>query len=213
MRIISLNANGIRGAILLESGVYDIHGVIRLNVAGLVLKGKGQGTNPASNTILRAVGNSPSKRSVIIVGTDDHEKWQEAVPGTRTKITSAFLPAGTRSLEVEDLSPFEVGDQVIVFHPSTEKWLASINYGDTDSDDPWEPGQVDILYNRTIQSISMEEQKIVLDVPVYDHLNNSLSQAEMAGKISSCHSLRNGQLSPFFQGTKSQKYFIFRAEG
>jgi Secretion system C-terminal sorting domain len=176
---IPLNANGIRGTILLESGVYDIHGVIRLNVAGLVLSGKGQGADPASNTILRAVGNSPSKRALIIVGTDDHEKWKEAIPGTRTKITSSFLPAGTRSLEVEDLSPFQVGDQVIVFQPSTEDWLASINYGDTDSDDPWEPGQVDILYNRTIQSISEEEQKIILSVPIYDHLDRSLAQAEI----------------------------------
>lgn len=174
-----LGTDGIRGAVLLESGLYEIHGVIHLDVAGVVLRGVGEGDDSAENTILKAIGNSPSKRSLIIVGTDDHEKWEEEVSGTRTNIMNPFVPAGSRSLIVEDVNPFNVGDQVIVFHPSTESWLASVNYGDTDSDDPWEPGQVDILYNRIIKGISEEEQKVILDVPIYDHLDNSLAQAEI----------------------------------
>ncbi|MFK7807800.1 MAG: T9SS type A sorting domain-containing protein [Saprospiraceae bacterium] len=175
----TLNANGIRGGVLLESGLYEIHGVIHLDAAGVVLRGVGEGDSPEANTILKAIGNSPSKRTLIVIGTEDHEDWEEEVSGTRRNIISSFLPAGSRSLQVEDLNPYEVGDQIIVFHPSTEDWLESINYGDTDSDDPWEPGQVDILYNRTIKAISTEEQKIILDVPIYDHIDNSLAQAEI----------------------------------
>jgi hypothetical protein len=179
MATLPLGANGIRGALLLEEGMYEVKGVLRIDAAGIVLRGVGEGNDPTVNTVLEATGNSPTKRSLIVVGTEEHDEWEESVVGTRTNITSSFLPAGARSLEVEDVSPFQVGDQVIVFHPSTDKWLASINYGDTDSDDDWEPGEIDILYNRTIKAISPEENKIILDVPIYDHLDNDLAQAEI----------------------------------
>jgi len=139
------DANGIRGAILLEEGWYEVKGVIELEAPGIVLRGVGEGDDPDENTVLEAKGNSPSKRSLIVVGTEDHEEWGEEVPGTRTNIVSSFLPAGSRSLEVEDISLFEVGDPVIVFHPSTSDWLASVNFGDTASDDPWESGPTIIL--------------------------------------------------------------------
>ena len=174
-----LNAQGFRGAVLLQSGVYEVDGILSLHTDGVVLRGVGDGSTDSGNTILKAVGNSPDERALIVVGTEDHEEWEDAVSGTRTDITSSFLPAGSRSLEVADLSPFEVGDQIMVFHPSTSAWLASINYGDTDSDDPWEPGQIDIYYNRYIKAIHPAENKIELDVPIYDHFDNSLAQSEI----------------------------------
>ncbi len=173
----SPDADGFRGAILLKSGTYEINGTLRIHTGGIVLRGITDPDNPDNNTLLVATGDDPDKRSVIIVGTTDHDKWKEAVPGTTTAITSPFLPAGSRSLEVAGVDAFEKGDQVIVHHPSTDGWLASVNYGDTASDDPWSSGDIDILYNRYIDDIYPEQNKIVLDAPIYDHFDNSLSEA------------------------------------
>jgi hypothetical protein len=68
---------------------------------------------------------------------------------------------------------------VIVYHPSTDAWLASINYGDTDSDAPWAPGEIDIYYNRYITAINATEGKVTLDAPIHDHFDASLAQSEI----------------------------------
>lgn len=174
-----LNANGIRGALLLEPGVYEVRGVVTIRQSGIVLRGSGEGENPDSNTIIKAPGNSPSGRSVVRAGYASGVSWSGAVPGSRSQITSEFVPAGSRSLEVSAPELYHVGDQVIIYQPSTRAWLESVHFGDTDVDDPWAPGEIDIYYNRYITAVNVAEHKITLDVPIYDHLDRSLAQSEI----------------------------------
>ena len=64
-----LGSDGFRGAVLLQAGEYEVAGTIRLNHAGVVLRGVGDGANLGNNTVLRAVGNTPADRPVIVVGS------------------------------------------------------------------------------------------------------------------------------------------------
>ena len=173
------NENGIRGAVLLEAGRYEIAGVLSIRESGVVLRGVGQGEDPATNTVLSGTGNEPVERDLIRMGDAPGVNWNSSFPGTRSVVTSAFLPAGSRSLKVAAPELYSEGDVVIVYQPSTAAWLASINFGDTAGDAPWAPGEIDLFFKRTVVAVDFSESKITLDVPVFDRLERSLSEAEV----------------------------------
>ena len=171
-----LDSNGIRGALLLEAGIYRISDRITIKESGIVLRGVGQGADSTNSTILVATGTD--ERSLLQVGyaSNVNNSWKTPI-AAGTVVTNPFVPAGSRTIQVEDPSIFNVGDNIIITHPSTDEWLASINYGDTDVDDPWVPGTIDMYFNRVIRAINLDEKKITIDVPIYDHFDLALAQA------------------------------------
>lgn len=175
--LLPLDSEGFRGALLLSAGTYEIRGQVVIRNSGIVVRGVGDEADPTSNTILKATGNTPAGRDVIVVGNTSGVNWTGQVAGTRSTVTSSFIPTGSRSLQIDHPERFQVGDNVIVFQTSTNAWLASINYGDTDTDDPWAPGQIDLYFNRYITDIDLTDHKIKLDAPLYDELDRSLGEA------------------------------------
>ncbi len=173
------DSNGIRGALLLNAGIYRVAGSLILSHSGLVLRGVGQEDDSTHNSIIVGTGNTPELRDVIKIGGASGYSWTKRITGSTSSVTNDFVPAGSRTLHVENPNLFQVGDNVIVYHPSTDGWLASIDYGSTDSDDPWKVGDLDLYFNRSIIAIHQEEGKIELDVPIYDHLDLSLSETEI----------------------------------
>lgn len=178
------DGNGFRGALLLEAGEYGMSGTLRLDASGVVLRGVGDGEDPATNTILRATGNWPPQRTVLIAGGGSETKWPGMVPGTKTDIVSDFVPVGARTFEVADAAPFAVGDNMIIYHPCTEAWLAAIDFGGTHSNEtgaepsvdvPWEVDSQPLVFNRNIEEIS--GNAITIDAPVFNHLDRSLAQS------------------------------------
>lgn len=170
-----LDENGFRGAILLKSGLYPVHGTLYIRHSGVVLRGSGEISKSESYTTIQGMGNSPEQRTLIVIGSNGESSWDDEVPGSRVAITSEYVPAGSRTFEVEDASKFSVGDNVVIRHPSTEKWLAAVNFGDTATDGPWVPGDLDMVFNRFITQI--EGNKIKVATPLYHELDRSLTQA------------------------------------
>lgn len=177
-------SDGFRGALLLTAGRYEIRGTINFGVDGVVLRGIGDGDDPATNTILWATGNSPNQRTVLIAGGGAATKWREEVPNTRTNITSDSVLVGDNVFEVEDASKFSIGDNVIIYHPCTAEWLAAIDSGGTfwylpgaepGVDLPWEVGSQPIVFNRFTTEI--QGNSITIDAPVFNHLIKSISQS------------------------------------
>ncbi|MEL7159320.1 MAG: peptidoglycan-binding protein, partial [Bacteroidota bacterium] len=174
------DANGYRGALLLEAGVYDVSGQLFIRESGMVLRGVGQAETSADNTIIRGLGNTPERRNLIVMGPiSSAPNWAAAVTGTESIVTAPFTPNGSRTLEVAAAELYREGDNVVVFHPSTEDWLRSIDFGATASDDPWRVGDLDMFYNRYVTEVNIPESKIILDAPIYDHLDRSLAQARV----------------------------------
>ncbi|MEM8524764.1 MAG: T9SS type A sorting domain-containing protein [Bacteroidota bacterium] len=170
-----LDANGFRGHLILEAGVYEIAGTIRIPSSGIVLAGVGNQLDSSSNTILRAIGNTPDQRDVLIMGHPNSKSWKSVLPQFQIAITNEFLAVNSRSIQVADLNQFQIGQTVIIRMFSTQKWLDSINGGDTDSDEPWKVGDIDRYYQRKVIAIDTLEQKLILDVPIYDHFDNELT--------------------------------------
>jgi hypothetical protein len=164
---------GLRGAVLLEAGTYPVAGTIRLNRDGVVLRGVGDEADPRTNTVIRAVGNVPEHRDVLVVGGGGSTQWRGEVPGTRTSVTSDVVEVGARSFEVADAGALSPGDSLILVHPCTPEWLSAIDHGATGEDDPWTVDSQPILYNRRITSI--RRHRVSVDVPLFNHLRRDLS--------------------------------------
>ncbi len=169
------DSNGFRGAVLLEAGQYPVSGQIFIDTDGVVLRGIGDGRDTQDSTVIFGTGNIPNQRDLIVIGGGSETRWADDAPNTRQNITSDFVQIGSRSMDVEDGSTYNVGDNIIIFHPCTAEWLAAIDGGGTDDDPNWSVGQYPIVYNRYITDIS--ENTITVDAPVYNHLDRNLAQS------------------------------------
>lgn len=193
-----LDQNGHRGALLLGPGNYPVHGTVYVNKSGVIVRGSGDGVDPATNTIIRGVGNTPNRRTLFVIGTNNKTGFGGRVSGTTQNITSEYIPVGSRTVTVADGSTYSVGDNIVIKHPSTDAWLAAINYGDVEGDDPWNPGEIDMIFNRYITHI--DGNKIKFDTPLYHEIDKSLSQAFLyvyngSSQISEC-------------GIESMRFFV-----
>ena len=182
--IMPADSSGIRGALLLKAGEYEVRGTIKLNFDGVIIRGVGDGNDPLSNTIIKATGNSPSKRSVLVAGGGGTSKWADSESGSQTNIISDTVFIGERKFRVANPSLYNVGDNIIIVHPCTNEWLAAIDYGGTFSDSigaepgvdlPWAEGSQKLVFNRYIRAINGDT--ITIDAPVFNHLVRSLSQS------------------------------------
>ncbi|MBV8659968.1 MAG: hypothetical protein JO142_19280, partial [Burkholderiales bacterium] len=107
--------NGLRGAVLLSPGVFQIPAPINLPASGVVLRGSGSGAN---GTVLQGVG---AGHLMIQVGNTNASVT--AVGSTSTTITDAYLPSGSSSFHVADTSKVQVGEPVWVRRRATSAWI------------------------------------------------------------------------------------------
>ncbi|MEL6624370.1 MAG: T9SS type A sorting domain-containing protein [Bacteroidota bacterium] len=165
--------NGYRGALLLDTGIYEIHGILYIETDGVVLRGSGHGADPSTNTVLIGVGNVPDQRTLIMAGGGTETVWEGRVPNTATFITTDTVFVGDYQVKVERPDFFAPGDHVVVNHPCTNEWLQAIDNGGAVNDGPWTFGSQPLIFNRRIVDIT--DSVLTLDVPLYNTLNRSLS--------------------------------------
>src|SRR5690625_4106278 len=101
----------------------------------------GDGEDPSRNTILEV--SMSVKGTVLQIGSKNLN-WYRRRPDSSTESTSPFLPVGSRVFTVSEPNKYEVGDQVVIRHFSTEEWLGSIEFGGTASSEGWESGYIEI---------------------------------------------------------------------
>ncbi len=178
------DANGMRGALLLTAGRYEVQGTLRITKGGIVLRGAGDDADPALNTVLVGVGDTPHQRTMILAGGGTSSRWKEQVSGTKTDIVSDTVFVGQRRFRVNNPAPFAAGDNVVLYHPCTDAWLAAIDYGgphetepgaEPGVDLPWAVNSQPIAYNRYITGISGDT--VTIDAPVFTTFVRSLSQS------------------------------------
>ncbi len=180
------------GAVLLQPGdYYDVSGPIYVNRDGLVLRGVVDSAFPddeTKSTIIRSTATNPTlpdqERTVLVVGGGNiAAPWPEnpdTVLYPQSNITTSFIPVGSRCFEVADASGFSVGDNIIVTHPSTTEWITAVDEGGVVNDPPWQPTtstapREQFFFNRYITNI--DGNVITIDVPLYNHMDLSLSQS------------------------------------
>ncbi|MEO0469915.1 MAG: T9SS type A sorting domain-containing protein [Bacteroidota bacterium] len=167
------DTDGYRGAVLLDTGRYEIQGTLTISANGVVLRGSGNGADPSMNTVLAGVGNVPSKRTILVVGGGTDTRWEGRVPNTSSFLTSEIVYVGDRQIRVEHPEYYAAGDNVVINHPCTNEWLQAIDDGGVVADNAWTFGSQPLTFNRRI--VSIDDSTLTLDVPLYNTLNKSLS--------------------------------------
>ena len=168
------DSNGIRGAVLLEKGRYEVYGSLKINSSGVILRGSGMDEN---GTVLMALGKD-RKTLISIAGKND----KELKPGVA--IIDAYVPVNAKRIRVSASHSFKAGDMVIVHRPCTQKWIQKLgmdNLGGESRWLRWKPGERVLNWYRTV--VSVEGNTLSLDAPITTALDTSYG----GGTVAACH--------------------------
>lgn len=149
------DANGFRGAVLLQAGTYEVDGTLVIDKSGVVLRGVGQGI---SGTIIKATKRAQHN----LIEINGAGSGMPEVAGTRKKITTDYVPTGTTTFEVESATGFTVGDNIAVYRVPNQAWIDLLDmaqYG-------WTPGGYDINFERKL--VAVNGNVVTLNAPVVD---------------------------------------------
>jgi len=133
----SPDENGFRGALLLKKGIYKVSGKLTISNSGIVLRGEG---NDTEGTIIIATGydDFKYKRTLISIGSKSNplepntshkfpdNKRISLIERSEQAIVDDYVPIGSNSFEVASTSDYKPGDKIVVYRPSTKKWISSI---------------------------------------------------------------------------------------
>ena len=167
------DASGMRGAVLLKKGRYEIGGALRIAASGIVLRGEGQG---AEATVLIATGTD--RRTLIeIAGRSNRET------GVRRAVTDGYVPVGAMKFRVANPIGLRAGDRVFIERPSPKEWIELIGMGDARRRlrIVWRPGTVNVVWDRVIADVSGDE--VTLDAPLTTALEQALGGATVAAYV------------------------------
>jgi hypothetical protein len=175
--------NGVRGALLLEPGMYTTTRTLNITASGVVLRGSGTGAN---GTIIDLTNLSH-------VFLDIHGAGKRTVSGPVTRITDSYVPSGARNFAVNDASTFKVGDTVLIGRPVTAAWIHFMGM-DTlvrnGAPETWIAAGTVQYWERTIAALA--GNKVTLDIPISDSLDAqyvnppgaSMQKVTIEGRIS-----------------------------
>jgi len=162
------DAEGLRGAVLLEAGTHLVFGAIRLHTSGVVLRGSGF---MANGTVLKGMGTT-RETLVRMLGKDD------AVLSAKREIRDTYVPVNGFSVEISGTSDFKPGDAVVVRRPSTAGWIAALgtgHFGGGLTSLGWKPGTRDVVWHRQVERI--DGSRLVLDAPLTTALDTAYGRA------------------------------------
>ena len=158
--------DGLRGAVLLAPGEYQLDGQLVISTSGIVLRGVGA---TAAGSKLIATGLD--RRTLIrVAGVDDR---QNATNRATRQVIDAYVPVGAATLELDSTDGLSIGDAVVVTRPSTADWVKQL--GADAFGVGWRTGSRDIRWERTI--VAIDGQRITLDAPVTTAIDATLGGA------------------------------------
>ncbi len=151
------DAQGLRGAVELAPGAFQIAGQLKIQQSGVVLRGAGAGEQ---GTVLVATGTD--RRALIEVAGADRRLSLEG----RYALASPYVPVGAHRIRLAGAPAWPAGTRVTVHRPGTAAWIASVGMDDAPGRQPyqWKQGSVDVRWDRRVVSVNGAE--VVLDAPV-----------------------------------------------
>ncbi len=157
------DANGLRGAVLLNAGVYRIGSGLTLP-SGVVLRGAGQDSVGGTTLIATGTGNM-----ITIGAAGSHIASRNAA--SRQTLLDSYIPVGSTQLRIANPAAFQPGDLILIERPSTANWIHDIGMdnisqrpGDPTSTQQWYAGKVDLSFERKV--LSVDATTITIDAPV-----------------------------------------------
>jgi len=152
-----LDANGLRGAVLLQAGNYRIAGRLRLNRSGVVLRG-------SPGAVLTATGIDRGAR--ITIGAA-----HAPTPVGNPVEISASVAAGSDVLPIASSGALRPGDHVAVVRRGNAAWIAALGMDQAPGNFAadrlhWKPGSRDLVWHRRVVAIAGGGREVRLDAPI-----------------------------------------------
>ena len=143
--------DGLRGVVLLGPGVYGVHGRLAIEASGVVLRGSGREV-----TVLRKLG--VDRGSLLrIEGRQDQSYARD------TMWVNAYVPLGTRSLQLAGDVRLTPGAEVEIVRQCTWPWIDRMNcriYGGGLDALAWKPGDVDLHWRRQVTTVGHDKSDV-----------------------------------------------------
>jgi hypothetical protein len=167
---LAADAHGIRGAVLLLAGRHEVAGKLRITTGGVVLRGQKGATLVATGT---------DRRTLIEI---HGEALGRTSRGVAHAIADPYVPVGAYRVRLDSAKGLEVGNTVVITHPSTKAWIAALGMNrfparDKGSYLDWIPGTMDVRWDRVITKI--ENDSVTLDAPLTMALDSALSKSTL----------------------------------
>lgn len=189
----ALNAEGIRGVVLLKAGRYNVDGTLNLTYDGVILRGEGNCFSDNDSTVLYGRNAAEKAKRLILMGNSSAHNWGNGKGDAQVNIVTQKVMPGDYSFQVEDASAYRVGDLICIKYPTTTAWLEAVWYGgntkrNTDESKKWKTKDIDMSYHRYVTKV--EGNMIEVDAPVFYALDKQYAQAYIY-KISNPGTIRH----------------------
>ena len=158
------DARGIRGAVLLGKGEYQISDTLRITQSGVVLRGEGQGKD---GTVLIATTTHTDARFLVIEGEGRGRSAKQADEPRVSEITQAYVPVGSNSVTVASAAGYSVGDTIGIERRPNQQWVGS--KGINTARFGWKPKSYNLVFERTVTAIV--GNTITFDIPMVDTID------------------------------------------
>lgn len=148
--------NGIRGAVLLGKGTFNLQGTLYINTSGVILKGSG---NSENGTILH--GKGVKREAMIRLLGDNNIKITDTL-----HLKNSHIPLGSLSIQTD--RPLNKSDNIFIVKKLNQQWIDSLKmnfFGGDTGWIGWKPGDWDIRWDRKVQAVS-NDNTLTLDAPL-----------------------------------------------
>lgn len=208
---LSPGAGGLRGAVLLKRGNYQIAGSLQFKNSGVVLRGEGVDDK---GTVLTASGKI--RRDLIrIAGRNGPSE----IKNTRRKVLDGRVPVGVRSFRVDKAAEYKVGERIFVIRHGNKNWVSAIGMdkiaprpGDSERTKQWKP--FSISFERKI--VRIDGDRITVDAPAVFAIETRWGGGEIAkyneeGRVRNCGVEKIRVVSEFNASLKRGERFVDEA--
>ena len=154
------------GAVLLSKGIYNVYGTIRIGKSGVVLRGEGQ--DETGGTVIRAAGTG--QRDLIVI--EGSGKRHVDRLSSESNVIDDYVPSGRFWLRTSTARSFSIGDEVVIYRPSTREWISDLRMdqipprSDGGKITQWQPGKYDLYAERIITKINGDTLHFENPVPM-----------------------------------------------
>lgn len=206
--------DNIRGAILLQKGQYEVFGSLAIKASGVVLRGEGDGED---GTILVAAGKKAGydahHRLIKIAGSG---KLTPSAPSSNN-IKEAYVPVGRFWVTVNNPGSFQVGDDVTIYRPGTDKWIHDLKMDQIEGGSgvkQWEASGYNFAYERVVTKII--DDTLHFDNPIMMAMETrygggAVYKSTFSGRINHC-GVENMQIISEYDKTKKDKTGYYNDE-
>ena len=163
-----IGRDGLRGAILLEKGIHQVSGILKIEQSGVVIRGEGFSTN--GTTILAS--------GLDRIGVIKISGKADVIEQAPIQITDKYVPVNAMKFTVANTSSLKIGDHITIHRPSTKEWIETLKtaeFGGGESALGWKPATRDIFWDRKI--ISIAGNTITIDAPITTALDQKYGGA------------------------------------